>query len=44
MSRWRMMRSWVSRLWVALHIVRCERAGRLWVVEFDGWVWRVVEE
>lgn len=44
MSRWRRMRTWVSRLWVALYVVRCERAGRFWVVEWDGRVWRVVEE
>lgn len=43
MSRWR-MRTWVSRLLVGLYIIRMERAGRFWVAEFDGFVWRVVEE
>lgn len=38
------MKTWISRLWIALYMVRCELAGRQWFVQFDGRVWSVIED
>lgn len=36
--------TWISRLWVALYVVRARMAGRRCFVEFDGRVWSVIED
>ena len=38
------MRTWVSRLRMALEIVRARVAGRRWFIEYDGEKWVVIRE
>ncbi len=39
------MRSrWVSRVRMALAVIRARATGRRWFVEWDGVGWRVIED
>lgn len=33
-----------SRIRVALHMVRCALARRRCFLEFDGWIWHIIED
>jgi hypothetical protein len=39
-----MKKRWISRVRMALAVVRAKATGRRWFVEWDGDVWQVIED